>query len=495
MLLAWLWACAGAFPGSVRLTESEDDLFGAEATVRLDEAAAVRFEIEGRSTPEWSLPAGEEVVLPVRGLLPGERMEVQAVARLGRRELRSRPFTLRAEEAPEDWPDCSVTFGEATVEDDSEEVICTNGVRAEISEGVFYCFDLHGRPRWALRHPAGARLRVLEPLSGGGFASISMANGMVSLFDERNRFLTEHAVLRFEGQTRFVHEYIDPHEVIELREGPWAGALAVLTIAVDLVQTSAGEELRQAFGILVFDPDSLDVLWDWSGHGALGDSQTIDPALDYERLGPSSEDHENFMHANALVHRVEEDGAQRFLMSLRHQDQIIAIDVDSDRILWRLGYQGDFELVDDLDAASPTPLPRGDWFYAQHAPRWIDGGARPRVLLFDNGNNRPDSEQSWSRALELELDFDQMRAAPVFSWGSSDPSAADFFFGDGGGSVELLPGGEIIQVMKGWDAAMVARLSYPDGELLWRWDCVDPEGVHDEPYRARALPSLYEWGG
>ena len=36
----------------------------------------------------------------------------------------------------------------------------------------------------------------------------------------------------------------------------------------------------------LFDPDTEEVLWDWSAHGELGDGQPISPRLSYQRVSP-----------------------------------------------------------------------------------------------------------------------------------------------------------------------------------------------------------------
>jgi len=312
------------------------------------------------------------------------------------------------------------------------------------------------------------------------------------LFDERGELTAEYTPLWFEEHTRFLHVWIDMHDVIELRDGPWQGALAFLTGLGDTVQ----DEFLLGYGVIVFDPRTEEVLWDWTSHGELGDNAPIDPKLDYERLSPLEEDGGDWLHANSLVHGLDPDGGQFFWMSLRHQDWIIKIDVDTDEVVWRLGAEGDFELVDDLDATQPQVLSPELWMYHQHSPEIeYQAGNRTRFLVFDNGNVRQDADGEWdldtalySRVAGFEIDEAQMRATPTFTLGSSDPYDTGHFFTSGRGDADLLPDNDRLQYVVGWlDTPYIAEVAYPGGEALW-WAAM-PDG--NELYRVNYFPSLY----
>jgi len=96
--------------------------------------------------------------------------------------------------------------------------------------------------------------------------------------------------------------------------------------------------------------------------------------------GPGTID---WTHANSIDY-TPTDGD--LMLSLRDQDWIIKIDYANGHgkgdVVWRLGYQGDFTL---LDSASPA-----DWFFAQHYANFFHGRASQQIRLavFDNGNNR-----------------------------------------------------------------------------------------------------------
>ena len=91
----------------------------------------------------------------------------------------------------------------------------------------------------------------------------------------------------------------------------------------------------------------------------------------------------DWTHANTIAYSPD-DG--NIVLSMRNQSWIIKIDYANGHgkgdVVWRLGYQGDFTL---LDSASPA-----DWFFAQHYANFFHGRASQQIRLavFDNGNNR-----------------------------------------------------------------------------------------------------------
>jgi arylsulfate sulfotransferase len=91
----------------------------------------------------------------------------------------------------------------------------------------------------------------------------------------------------------------------------------------------------------------------------------------------------DWTHTNAVIYSPD-DG--NLLLSLRHQHWVVKIDYGNGRgsgnVLWRLGYQGDFKL---LNSNSPA-----DWFFAQHYLQFITPNTTGdfQLALFDNGNHR-----------------------------------------------------------------------------------------------------------
>lgn len=502
----WLAACeqqaSELDPAQIEVRANEHNPFSALVEVTHDQDVSVHAEAWFKGeldhvTPAISLAGGGAGELLVLGLEADQAYELRVVAEAGGARWTSEPLSFVTDPLSAGFLEVeTATQGDGSWFVDGE-VFCTNGRRDEPGDpdgwANQFCFDRDGVPRWSLEHENGDELLSLTATSDGGFAAVDDSNSLLALFDRRCAPIAEYVPLWFEGKTRFVHTWIDMHEVIELREGSWAGSLAFLTGAGD-ASPAAGDRL--AYGLIVFDPATEEVRWDWSCHGELGDGEPIDPNLDYARVSPFEDEELDWLHGNALVHGLDDDGGQFFWMSLRHQDWIIKIDVETDAVVWRLGFEGDFELVDDLDAAEPQTLSPELWMFHQHSPEIVArDGDRTQLLVFDNGNLRPNASGVWdwdaepySRVAGFELDEARWRAAPIFSLGADDPADPDHFFSLIRGDVDLAPDGDRLLYLAGGEtSSFIAETTYPDGVELWR--ATLPEGF---AFRVQYFPGLYD---
>ncbi|MFO7565528.1 MAG: aryl-sulfate sulfotransferase [Enhygromyxa sp.] len=158
-----------------------------------------------------------------------------------------------------------------------------------------------------------------------------------------------------------------------------------------------------------------ELVWTWNSFDHLDPQRRRDGFYVPQKIGDpeTGEAGYDWTHGNGVVHRAEDD---TILLSMRHQDWVIAIDHQSGEILWRLGDEGDFTLVGDEY-----------WFFHQHAPQWQPDGS---LLLYDNavGNpERPDAE-AHSRAVRYVLDYDAMTA--TLAWADDDPPFISALAGD-----------------------------------------------------------------
>ncbi len=486
---------APSLHGTASIRANPHNRFSAVVEARVDGAAdvVVEFGEEDRfdhATPHQLADADQATTFLLLGLRSSTTYRARVVAASGSRTWTSDPLEITTDPLPGGWPDCAVTFSVDEDAFDADEVVCTDG---EEDDGtpVYYCVDRWGVPRWELRHPDGVSIRHVEALSDGRLVATGYSDSILAFFTPDGALQREYTALNFEGQTRFDHEWINQHDAIEITEGQWAGAVALMTNAVDVYD---GTYLN-GLGILVIDPDDGDVLWDWSVHGERGDGVPIDPALDPTRSGLYTETGVTWLHANGILHGVDGDGDEYFWVSLRAQDWIIRVDVADDSIRWRLGYQGDFALVDDLDAAVPVPLDDNEWMYQQHAPAWIErDGARTRFVVFDNGNVRPDplpdGGVTYSRVVEYVVDEDTMRATVSFAYGSASPDAAEHFASKAYGDADLLPEGDALLFDVGLQdpqGGFLGEISFPGGVERWRFTCPEVE-----LYQLEYYPDLYE---
>lgn len=162
----------------------------------------------------------------------------------------------------------------------------------------------------------------------------------------------------------------------------------------------------------IWEPATGDAQIVWNIFDFISPAERVEPESNY-RLpghplwGGCERDRrvEDWSHGNSAV--MAEDGS--VLVSLGHLNQVVSIEPGFQSLRWRLGGPGsDFSFSSHRDR-----------FYAQHTAVPLPNG---NVLLFDNGNRRPNSEGGpFSRAQELELDFDTMVATTVWEYSHSPP--------------------------------------------------------------------------
>ena len=120
-----------------------------------------------------------------------------------------------------------------------------------------------------------------------------------------------------------------------------------------------------------------------------------------------------------------EDGS--VLISLRHLDQIVSISPNFEKIQWRIGGPGSDYVFPQVS----------DRFYEPHTAIPLADG---NILMFDNGNDRPNEEGGqYSRALELEVDHKNKTVRKIWEF-VHDP----LIFSVCCSSVERLPNGNTL---------------------------------------------------
>jgi hypothetical protein len=208
--------------------------------------------------------------------------------------------------------------------------------------------------------------------------------------------------------------------------------------------TRAQEQIWSAFGSL----DPTDRLPEWEGWKIQG-------VLDWG-------------HANAMSL-----GARgNVLISFRHTDQIISLAPDLRTIEWKLGGPGsDFKFADP-----------GDRFRGQHSLNELPNG---RILVFDNGNYKPEGE--YSRALELELDFGTMTARRVWEYRHQP----DIFSDKVSNALRLANGNTFVNFgfRVAPDEPVLSVEARPDGSVAWQQE-LKFRGMRGVRYRAYPSSSL-----
>lgn len=219
------------------------------------------------------------------------------------------------------------------------------------------------------------------------------------------------------------------HDVIELDNGNFLA----MSLVFQEVDYGPDGVLNVAGDLLVELTPEGEIVWTWNAFDHL-DPQRRRADFEATYFDPiNAENGNDWTHGNGMIY---DPVADTVLVSLRHQDWIILIDRATGEVLWRLGDEGDFELLGDER-----------WFFHQHSPQWQADGS---LLLYDNGVGNPylDAADEESHAARYELDFEAMTA--TLAWRDDEPPFVSVFAGD----ADVLPGGHYL----------VADALYVDGD-------------------------------
>jgi arylsulfate sulfotransferase len=217
----------------------------------------------------------------------------------------------------------------------------------------------------------------------------------------------------------------------------------------------------------------------------------------------------DWTHTNAVVYTPDD---HNLMFSMRSQDWVLKIDYNdgagTGNILWHLGYQGDFALIQN---GAPTNDP-SLWFYGQHDINVVSQKSAGvfSVTLFDDGNNRVlnnnndnssicgqgSAPQCSSAAPILELDETAKTATIQFrSVPPTYPASPLVEFAAFGGSSRLLANNDLEYDLCGLAAvgtqnlnnmSDILEVTQPSGQIAWRMQLSG-----NYAYRSFRIPSLY----
>ncbi|MFO7562496.1 MAG: aryl-sulfate sulfotransferase [Enhygromyxa sp.] len=214
------------------------------------------------------------------------------------------------------------------------------------------------------------------------------------------------------------------HEVVRLANGNFL-TLSNSFETLDYSSFGLDEDQLVAGDLLVEFTPAGEVAWTWDSFDHLDPLRvrsTVSEGLPYydRKSGKYGFD---WTHGNGMTEIPEAD---LILLSMRHQDWIVAIDHQTGELAWRLGPEGDFELLE------------GSWFHRQHSPQWWPDGS---LLLYDNAVGIPEiaSDELRSRAVRYTLDFDAMTATQVWDSVYGEP-----YLSAAAGDADRTPAGNVL---------------------------------------------------
>jgi len=303
------------------------------------------------------------------------------------------------------------------------------------------------------------------------------------------------------------------HEVIELPSGNFLALTSEVRVIDDYPGSDTDPDAAPAPASVVGD-----VIVEFARDGTVIRRVKLLDILDPHRIGygsmiggyfsdlyagadPPLRDWE---HGNALEYNPDDD---TFIISLRHQDVLAKISLETGELIWLLGSPANWN--EPWSAKRLQPVGEVEWSYHQHGVSFTGNG---NIVLFDNGvprvspyEERPAEEDLYSRAVEYAIDEAAMEVSQPWSYGGP---GEDSFYSRYLSDVDWLPiTGNILMTDGARETGPDGRSSTADDRKRWArivelthtdpaetvFEVIleeDPQyGVHI--YRAKRLPSLY----
>jgi arylsulfate sulfotransferase len=262
---------------------------------------------------------------------------------------------------------------------------------------------IHGVPPKFIRRidPLGSTLREFHAVALGDTLREGAIPVDVDTFHHDFAPQADDSLLALSTEVRRLERY--PLNVARPRRG--MGPANVVGDVVAHILPDGRVAKRWAL-LDILDPQRVT----WSSHDSFWDQRA------YHHIEEGTRD---WSHANTIV-RDPADGG--LVLSLRHQDAVVKIDADTSAVKWILGSPANWR--GELARKVLKPTARLEWPFHQHGVKFTPHGT---LLMFDNGNLRaipparpmPPTE-AYSRAVEYEIDEEEMSVTQVFSYGGPD---------------------------------------------------------------------------
>ena len=354
--------------------------------------ALVIFETEEEVAPKVTIPGEDELTtytktfeknkvhyLPILGLYPGKVNKITIEYGDVKKTLK-----IKTEKLPEDF-----IMPTEIVKDEDE---LTNDLYffTPSSSGYTCAYDVNGDVRWYLTNKATWKIDRLE-------------NGHLLVSTERlvNRPYYLTGLYEMDMLGKIYVEYSLPggyhHDYYEMPNGN-------ILVASDDFNNDSGTvedyivELDRETGKIVKTIDLKDIL-----NMEDGKSENW---VDYD-----------WFHNNSVWY---DEKTNSITLSGRHQDAVINIDYDTEKLNWIIGDSTNWS----KEYQKYFFTPEGDdfeWQWSQHAAMITPEGY---VFIFDNGNNKSknkdeyvDAEDSYSRGVMYKIDTEKMTIKQVFEYG------------------------------------------------------------------------------
>ena len=497
--LAWALFCAGCGNSSTKVTPGTNPLVAQYTISGAPSGSSVAVEFGpdtnyGFTTSDFPVPDGTfSVTVLVAGMRPDSTYHMRAVTTRpdgGKKYDHDRTFTTG--QVPDNkLPNTTVTLTPGNTPSPGIELLGLNPGANNSPQFTIEALDPAGNLIWYYDydHSIGVA-QPIKLLSNGHFLlsffggpSATQGGGTVREIDLDGTTIHEFTVndlnksLATSGAawTAFsIH-----HDFVELPNGH---LLLLVNSFKDFTDVQGFPGTTSVQGDAIVDLDeNLTPVWVWSAFDHLD--------VNRHPFG-FTQQFADWTHSNALLYSPD-DG--NLLLSVRHQFWVVKINYangqGSGDVLWKLGYQGDFTL---LNSTSPA-----DWFYAQHFPSIVSPNSSGdfQVAIFDNGDNRLlDANETacgsngapacYSRA--VIFDVNEMDKTAQVLWSTQLP------YSFWGGAIQQLPNGNVFV-----DSTTPLDLANKSARIIEMTQDETPQTIWtleingQNSYRTIHLPSLY----
>ena len=522
---AFIAACGS--PPAIQMIEltqrpSQTVPLAALITLQTDQPTTVSIELsDGVHT--WNVDQNTELAsrheVPLLGMRPNRThtVTVQVIDARGR-VAPSLPFEITTPPLPENFPPIETRISEPDLMEPGFTMFDTTyrGAEGPDDYGPLVIVDEAGEVVWYYwtDHDVGDARR----LQNGNIQYLSDRDGRLYEIDMLGNVISQWRTNRADEDKVLPDSVaIDTdtfhHEAFETASGNILAIGSELRLFNDYPTSDADPNAAASTSEVVGD-----ILVEFDRDGRLLREVSLLDLVDPYRIGynslagaywtpvygePGAIPRRDWAHTNAVVM----DASERYaIASLRHQDAVIKVDMETGELVWILGDHGgwgpqwqEYLLEPDSDLL---------WPYHQHAPMITPMGT---ILMFDNGNQRARpfetgmaAADSFSRAVEYRVDEENMEVTELWSYpGPDEEQYYANFVGDADwmpdtGNILIDFGGLVsdndgnFDVGRGHNWSRIVEVTHETParkvfELLI--DADRPDGWF--VYRAERLPSLY----
>lgn len=447
-----------------------------------DQPATISLTVEGKN---GAAPISQqfetlttEHQIPVYGLYEGEAATVTLNVQYQDGSTDSTTLSITGNALPNDFVPLGVVQADTAQMADGWTFLMAGSL-----QGYVYAIDEAGSVRWMLSEKGLGAASVFLPLENGNY----LIGGDKSFGNYYKYNLFE---LNLSGQ--IIHEYLIDgyhHDAVELP----SGNLLLLANNIN------GQVMEDT--IYELDRETGEILhtWDFNGYFDVGNYDASGQHVADVNYGTGTSD---WLHINGIDYDAQTDS---LLISSRHQDAVISMNLTTSEINWVLSDPNDL-WPEYLSDKLLTPV--GDnfeWQYGQHNAIWLPNGD---VMLFDNGDYRSKTPEgmldpateAYSRAVIYRVDAQAKTVSQVWEFGKDkgpdhfavNVSSVQYlgenhYLIDFGGIVKNSAGEATYSIMDGITGSSRSEVyEIKDGEVIFHAN-VERQGLHGNTFRAVRL--------